>query len=66
MIDLNEVGAHPTVGAGGRLQVRIGIYLPGITFAKGYEVVVLVIHEQDQFTHEIHPKEFFLFCNDGH
>jgi len=66
MIDLNEVGAHPTVGAGGRLQVRIGIYLPGITFAKGYEVVVRVIHEQDQFTPEIPPKEFFLFCHDDH
>ncbi|MFL6216311.1 MAG: alpha-amylase family glycosyl hydrolase [Blastocatellia bacterium] len=66
MIDINEVGAHPSVGAGGSLQVRFGIYLPGITFAKGYELIVRVIHEQDQFTPEIPPKEFFLFCHDDH
>jgi hypothetical protein len=66
MINLSEVGAHPTVGDAGRLQVRFGIYLPGITFAKGYELTVRVIHERDQFTPEIPPKAFFLFCHDDH
>src|SRR5512138_1613652 len=66
MIDINEVGAHPSVGTGGSLNVRFGVYLPGITFAKGYELIVRVIHEQDQFTPEIPPKEFFLFCHDDH
>src|SRR5215470_3288835 len=56
MIDLNEVGAH-VVSAG---QVRFGVYLPEITAVKGYSVIVRVIHEKDQFTPEIPPRDFAL------
>src|SRR3712207_2255518 len=66
MIDLREVGAHPSIDANGNLHVTLGLYLPGITAAKGYKVVVRVIHEDDQFTPEIPPKDFVLDCHDDH
>jgi 1,4-alpha-glucan branching enzyme len=62
MIDLTEVGAH--VEAGG--NVRFGLYLPEITAAKGYLVVVRVIHELDQFTPEIPAKDFTLQFDPTH
>jgi len=62
MIDLNEVGAH-VVSAG---QVRFGVYLPEITAVKGYSVIVRVIHEKDQFTPEIPPRDFALTFDPGH
>lgn len=40
--------------------MRFGIYLPGITFNKGYAVKVRVIHEQDQFIRGIEPRAVFL------
>ena len=39
-------------------SVRFGVYLPNITAAKGYQVVVRIIHELDQFTPEIPPRDF--------
>jgi 1,4-alpha-glucan branching enzyme len=65
-IDLNEVSAHASVSTNGDLQVRFGIYLPGITPTDGYEVLVRVIHQNDQFTPEIPPKDFSLTCHDDH
>ena len=62
MIDLQEVGAH--VDSPGK--VRFGIYLPNITAAKGYKLVVRIIHEADQFTPEIPPKDFPLAFNATH
>ncbi|MGE5755161.1 MAG: alpha-amylase family glycosyl hydrolase [Planctomycetaceae bacterium] len=62
MIDLNEVGAH-VVSPG---KVRFGIYLPEITAAKGYSIHVRMIHEQDQFTPEIPPKDFPLTFDPAH
>jgi maltooligosyltrehalose trehalohydrolase len=58
MINLDEVGAHADVE--GRLVVRFGIYLPNITAAKGYQLMVRVIHEKDQFAIEIPAKNFLL------
>src|ERR1700730_11243438 len=58
MINLSEVGVH--VDTAGGLTVRFGIYLPNITAAKGYAVVVRIIHEKDQFTIEIPAKNFLL------
>jgi hypothetical protein len=52
-IDLGEVGATATKDGAGHWQVRFGIYLPGITFNKGYRVHVCLIHERDQFTRGI-------------
>src|SRR6476660_4903750 len=60
MISLNEVGAAPQQDTGGNWQVRFGIYLPNITFNKGYALKVRVIHEDDQFIHGIEPKDFYL------
>jgi maltooligosyltrehalose trehalohydrolase len=62
VIDLNEVGAH-VAGAG---NVRFGIYLPQLTAAKGYLVVVRVIHEADQFTPDILPRDFPLSFDPDH
>ena len=62
MIDLNEVGAHID-GAG---NVRFGVYLPQITAAKGYAVVARVIHEADQFTPEVPPRDFPLSFDPDH
>ncbi|WP_164929324.1 alpha-amylase family glycosyl hydrolase [Gloeobacter violaceus] len=65
-MDILEVGAHPFVGDAGALKVRFGVYLPSITFAKGYEVLVRIIHKSDQFTPEIPPQDYFLTCRDDH
>ena len=54
MIDLNEVGAR-VVSPG---KVTFGVYLPEITAAKDYLVVVRVIHELDQFTPEKPARDF--------
>jgi hypothetical protein len=45
--------------------VYFGIYLPGITFDKGYRVQVRVIHERDQFVRGIEPKAFDLTWHNG-
>jgi hypothetical protein len=60
-INLAEVGAAPNRDAAGRWRVRIGIYLPGLTFDNGYRVQVRVIHERDQFVRGLEPKAFDLF-----
>ena len=60
MINLHDVGATPRQDAPGQWSVRIGIYLPGITFDKGYAVKVRIIHAADQFIRGIEPKDFFL------
>jgi hypothetical protein len=64
-IDLSEVGAAPSTDAAGHRTVQVGIYLPGITFKKGYRVLVRIIHEQDQFVRGIEPKAFDLSWQDG-
>jgi 1,4-alpha-glucan branching enzyme len=42
LIHLDEVGASPATDAAGHRVVHFGIYLPGITFDKGYRVQVRV------------------------
>ncbi|MGH3695021.1 MAG: alpha-amylase family glycosyl hydrolase [Pseudonocardiaceae bacterium] len=64
-INLDEVGATTTKDGAGHWQAHFGIYLPGITFNKGYRVQVRVIHERDQFTRGIEPKAFDLFWHNG-
>lgn len=64
-INLNEVGAAPLVDAAGHRLVRFGLYMPGITFNKGYRVQVRVIHEHDQFVRGIEPRVFDLFWHSG-
>lgn len=65
MIDLHQVGAHPARDAGGDWSVRFGIYLPGITFNKGYRLKVRVIHEADQFIRGIEPRDFWMSWQNG-
>lgn len=60
MIDLNEAGAHPGQDAAGNWQVKLGLYLPGITFNKGYRLRVRIIHEADQFIRGIEPRDFWM------
>ena len=55
MISLDEVGAHPQQDTSGLSSVTFGIYLPGLTFDKGYRLKVRVIHEADQFVRGIDP-----------
>jgi 1,4-alpha-glucan branching enzyme len=64
-IDLTQVGAAPSVDPAGHRILHIGIYLPGITFNKGYRVQVRIIHESDQFVRGIEPKAFDLFWHNG-
>src|SRR5688572_29977582 len=64
-INLAEVGAHPTQDAAGNWRVRIGSYLPGIRFDRGYRVQLRIIHEQDQFVRSIEPEVFHLFWHNG-
>jgi 1,4-alpha-glucan branching enzyme len=65
MINLAEVGAHPRQDAGGNWLVTFGIYLPGITFNKGYRLKVRIIHELDQFIRGIEPREFWMTWHAG-
>jgi 1,4-alpha-glucan branching enzyme len=60
MINLSEVGAHPVRDAAGNWHVKVGVYLPGITFDKGYRLLVRIIHEADQFIRGIEPKNFWM------
>lgn len=65
MIDLTAVGARLAQNAAGQWTVRLGIYLPGITFDKGYRLRVRLIHEDDQFIRGIEPKDFWLSWRQG-
>jgi 1,4-alpha-glucan branching enzyme len=60
MIDLNEVGAHPSYLPSDQWEIRFGIYLPGITPAGGYSIKVRAIHELDQFVPTIPPVDYDL------
>ena len=60
MINLNEVGARPERDAAGNWRVKFGLYLPGITYNKGYAVKVRIIHDEDQFMRGIEPKDVSL------
>ena len=64
-INLAEVGAAPSRDAAGRQRIHIGVYLPGITFDKGYRAQVRIIHERDQFVRGIEPRAFDLFWHNG-
>jgi 1,4-alpha-glucan branching enzyme len=65
MISLSEAGAFPSTDAVGNLQVRFGVYLPGITPAKNYQVVVRVIHQADRFDPDIPTQNFNLTWTPG-
>ncbi|MEA2181391.1 MAG: hypothetical protein QOF69_576 [Solirubrobacteraceae bacterium] len=60
MIDLTEVGATARPGGDGTWEVSVGVYLPNITFSKGYRLKVRIIHELDQYIRGIEPREFWM------
>lgn len=60
MINLSEVGAFPNAPTPSGVPVRFGIYLPGISPASGYRVLVRVIHKNDRLTQGIQPQDFSL------
>jgi 1,4-alpha-glucan branching enzyme len=60
VIDLAEVGAAARQLADGSWEASCGIYLPNITFPKGYRLKLRVIHERDQFVRDIEPVEHWL------
>jgi maltooligosyltrehalose trehalohydrolase len=64
-IDLAQVGAFPTLQPDGSVSVEFGLYLPDITAAEGYRVVVRVIHDSDRFDPAILPVDFDLQYVDG-
>lgn len=66
MIDLSEVGAFPAAPSAAGVDVRFGLYLPGIDPRDGYEVLVRVIHKDDRFIPEIPPLDFALQPVAGH
>jgi hypothetical protein len=65
LINLDEVGAASSKDSGGHRLVHFGVYLPNITFNKGYRLQVRIIHEKDQFVRGIEPKVFDLFWHNG-
>jgi 1,4-alpha-glucan branching enzyme len=65
LIDLEEVGAIPERDPAGNWSVRFGIYLPNVTFDKGYRLKVRVIHERDQFIRGIEPQDFWMSWQSG-
>lgn len=60
MIDLAEVGAQTRLANDGTWQASFGVYLPNITFPKGYRLKVRIIHALDQYVHGIEPKELWM------
>jgi 1,4-alpha-glucan branching enzyme len=57
-LDPTKVGVH--INPEDTFATSFGIYLPNITYAKGYQALVRIIHEKDQFDIDIPPKNFFL------
>jgi len=65
MINLSDVGAFADLDAGGNLEVRFGLHLPGLTPAKNYQVVVRIIHQADRFDPDIPTQDFPLVWQSG-
>jgi 1,4-alpha-glucan branching enzyme len=55
MITLADVGAVATQPTTSGVQMKVGIYLPGLDPSSGFEVWVRVIHQQDRFDPTIQP-----------
>src|SRR5579875_2778854 len=66
MIDLSEVGAFVSTDTGGIIQIRFGVYLPGIRATDGFEVVVRIIHRDDRFVPGINPQDSSLSWTANH
>jgi 1,4-alpha-glucan branching enzyme len=60
MIDLDAVGARARSAGDGTWEASFGVYLPNITFPKGYRLKVRLIHELDQYIRGIEPAEHWM------
>src|SRR5437667_1402301 len=58
MIVLDDVGAFASAATASGVDVKFGIYLPGIDPAAGYEVLVRLIHKEDRFDPNISVMDF--------
>ena len=56
-INLAEIGASCSVDAGGTLQIKFGLYLPGIRAIDGFGVVIRVIHDADRFDPAVRTRD---------
>ncbi len=65
MIDLNEVGAFPSLTVSAQFSVRFGLYLPGIQSTDDFEVLARVIHAGDRFDPAIPAATFALAWQQG-
>jgi 1,4-alpha-glucan branching enzyme len=65
MIDLNQVGAFPSLTSPGQFSVRFGIYLPGIRSSDNFEVLARVIHADDRFNPSVPAATFALEWQQG-
>jgi maltooligosyltrehalose trehalohydrolase len=54
-ISLAQVGATGSVDGAGSLQITFGLYLPGVKYNDGFDVIVRIIHEADRFDPSIPP-----------
>jgi len=66
MINMNEVGAFPSLDPSGNFTVRFGLYLPGIHATDGFSVVVRIIHKDDRFNPVVPTTDFLLDWVNGH
>jgi hypothetical protein len=56
-INFAEIGASCSVDADGTLQIKFGLYLPGIRSTDGFGVLVRVIHDADRFDPAVPPRD---------
>jgi maltooligosyltrehalose trehalohydrolase len=56
-INLAEIGASCSVDAGGTLQIKFGLYLPGIRANDSFGVLVRIIHDADRFDPAVPPTD---------
>jgi 1,4-alpha-glucan branching enzyme len=57
-IDLDIVGARAAAPTSAGVDASFGIYLPGISQADGYQVLVRIIHQRDRFVPEVPTMDF--------
>ena len=60
MINLQEVGAFPSLVSATTFSVRLGLYLPGIRSTAGFEVLARIIHAGDRFDPNVPAATFSL------
>jgi 1,4-alpha-glucan branching enzyme len=60
-----EVGASAAVNAAEALEIKFGLYLPGIRSRDGFSVIVRVIHDADRFDPDVQPVNVDMIWTQG-